>query len=73
MIFMSTTSTTVCRGALQRKSNAAVTFTDSAARIFGWDNDKGQGRDTYNTLVIRQEMIDRIRAAADAADASEKW
>ena len=29
MIFMSTTSTTVCRGVLQRKSNAAVTFTDA--------------------------------------------
>ena len=28
MIFMLTTSTTVSRGALQRKSNAAVTFTD---------------------------------------------
>jgi hypothetical protein len=29
MIFMSTTSTTICRGALQRKSNVAVTFTDA--------------------------------------------
>jgi hypothetical protein len=29
MIFMSTTSTTVCRGTLHRKSNAAVTFTDA--------------------------------------------
>jgi hypothetical protein len=29
MIFMSTTSTTICRGALQRKSNAAVTFADA--------------------------------------------
>jgi hypothetical protein len=28
MIFMSTTSTTLCRGALQCKSDAAVTFTD---------------------------------------------
>jgi len=29
MIFMSTTSTTIGRGALQRKSNVAVTFTDA--------------------------------------------
>ena len=29
MIFMSTTSTTICRGALQSKSNVAVTFTDA--------------------------------------------
>jgi hypothetical protein len=29
MIFMSTISTTICRGALQRKSNVAVTFTDA--------------------------------------------
>jgi hypothetical protein len=29
MIFMSTTSTTICRGALQRKSNVVVTFTDA--------------------------------------------
>jgi len=29
MIFMSTTSTTICRGALQRKSNVAVTFTNA--------------------------------------------
>ena len=29
MIFMSTTSTTICRGALQRKSHVAVTFTDA--------------------------------------------
>ena len=29
MVFMSATSTTVCRSALQRKSNAAVTFTDA--------------------------------------------
>jgi hypothetical protein len=29
VIFMSTTSTTICRGALQRKSNVAVTFTDA--------------------------------------------
>ena len=29
MIFMSTTSTTICRGTLQRKSNVAVTFTDA--------------------------------------------
>jgi len=29
MIFMSTTSTTIRRGALQRKSNIAVTFTDA--------------------------------------------
>jgi hypothetical protein len=50
MIFMSTTSTTICRGALQRKSNAAVTFTDAQsdssfvivhhmlgrANIYGW-------------------------------------
>jgi hypothetical protein len=26
---MSTTSATICRGALQRKSNVAVTFTDA--------------------------------------------
>jgi hypothetical protein len=26
---MSTTATTICRGALQRKSNVAVTFTDA--------------------------------------------
>jgi hypothetical protein len=28
-------------------------------------------RDTYNTLVISQEQIDRIRAAADASDISQ--
>jgi len=31
-------------------------------------NEKAQGRDTYNTLVISQELIDRIRAAADESD-----
>jgi hypothetical protein len=40
----------------------------SAAGIFGWDAEKQQGRDTYNTLVISAEMIERIRAAADASD-----
>jgi hypothetical protein len=39
----------------------------SAARIFGWNNDKGP-RTTFNQLVISPEQIDRIRAAADASD-----
>jgi hypothetical protein len=41
----------------------------AAAGLFGWNTDKTQ-RDTYNTMVISQDLIDRIRAAA-AADASE--
>ena len=39
----------------------------AAARIFGWDNDKGP-HTTFNQLVISPEQIDRIRAAADASD-----
>jgi hypothetical protein len=40
----------------------------AAAKLFGWDAEKQQGRDTYNTLCISAEMIDAIRAAADADD-----
>jgi hypothetical protein len=34
----------------------------SAARIFGWDAEKGKGpRDTYNTLVVTQDQLEQIR------------
>jgi hypothetical protein len=34
----------------------------SAARIFGWDQDKGKGpRDTYNTLVVTADQLEQIR------------
>jgi hypothetical protein len=39
----------------------------TAARIFGWDSDK-PGVQLNQQFVISQEMIDRIREAADEAD-----
>jgi len=34
----------------------------SAARIFRWDAEKGNGpRDTYNTLVVTQDQLEQIR------------
>ena len=43
----------------------------SAARIFGWDSDK-PGVQLNQQFVISQEMIDRIREAADADDPYRK-
>jgi hypothetical protein len=43
----------------------------SAARIFGWDSNK-PGVQLNQQFVISQEMIDRIREAADADDPYKK-
>jgi hypothetical protein len=34
----------------------------SAARVFGWDNDKKPPGDTYNTLVVTTQQLEQIRA-----------
>ena len=42
----------------------------SAARIFGWDQDKG-AQVSVNTLVVTTEQLQQIRALREQADARE--
>ena len=44
----------------------------SAARIFGWDNNDKPGVQLNQQFVLTEEQIERIREAADADDPYKK-